>query len=409
MAMRAFIIALFVLHGQATLLESGDDDYYADPDGKPIAVQVANSKREDKLGLDIYTKLVSGKSDASCPSLKHWVSAYANDKTVWKSEDKANPEFPKDMEIQNALNAKLRANINKIVQKPNLKCHEIWHLVSCPFTGIRFLAPYEFVFKKPGGWSHKAGILDGAAENATGAYNKVKCGDATLQCTKHSGAQVQTLFKDDKGRTGVDMIGKTGPKMIFNRMIGGIAGSPVMNSGEIGETSADLKTFWAGSEQQKIFSDDTVKLFTGPEQKIVFASVGHGAPPQGHMPAKGASAGFKSVVTHFEKCGVPWIGGVSGSVLEMFAYARYKGTPINDVFVLQWMSLYVLGGFHSMGEVWSALKPMLEAFGLTKTKELSIMGVPAPLSLKDGCGDPKKGNEKLFLDALEKVFETVSV
>jgi len=408
--MHAFIIALFVLHGQATLLKSGDDDYYADPDGKPKDVQVQNAKREDTLALDIYKKLVSGKSDASCPSLKHWVSAYANDETKWESVDKKNPEFPTKAtkETQNALNVKLRANINTVLKKKDLKCHEIFHMVSCPFTGIRFLAAYEFVFKKPGvEWSDTVGVRDSVNVDriATEAYNLVKCGKQKGQCTKLPPAKskVLKLFMDDKGR---EQNKTLKPEVIIDRMIGGIAGSPVMNSGKVVEGSADLKDFWSASEQQKLFNAKQQESFTAAEKEIVKpAEVGHGPPAQRHMPARSGSA-FDDVVKHFEECGVPWIGGVSGSVLEMFAYAQYKGTPINDVFVLQWMSLYVLAGFHSMGEIWSALKPMLEAFGLTETKELSIVGVPAPFNLKDGCVEV--GGEEKFLTALTGVVEKVT-
>lgn len=397
MAMHAFIIGLFVLHGQATLLESGDDDYYEDPNGKPIDVQVKNAIREDKLSLDIYNKLVSGKSGASCSSLKTWVSAYASDTTLWTADDKDNPEYKE--RPPNELLGKLRANINKIVKKPDVKCHEIWHLVLCPFTGVRFLAPYEFVFKKPGqAWSNTAGIVDTLA---TKAYNTVKCGNANSQCTKHGATPVQ-LFLNAKGRE-TDKTLK--PPMDKNRFIGGNAGSPVMNGGKVVENIADLKDFWKHAEQQEVFGEEQVKQFTAAEQKIVFAEVGHGPPPQGHMPARDNSDGYKTSVKSFEDCGVPWIGGISGSVLEMFAYAKYKGTEMNDVFALQWMSLYVLAGFHSLGEIWSALKPMLKEFG--DLDKMKLKDVSVPFDLQKGCVGGKPGEAK-FLDELEKVFKAVS-
>jgi len=442
--MHTFIITLLVVHAQSTMLESGDD-YYADST-KANKNQADNAVTEDALGLKIYNTLVRKQPGTNCVSLKNWLSAYAADDNKWETHDAKNPEFKYDEEHPNNitfavddLNQALpffKAGIKVILGNPNVECNELWHLILCPVAGLRFLSAFEFALKANSSWSDTSGILQNAA---TKAYNKAKCnGDENTQCDKNvAQGKLSVLFRDKKGRAG-----DYSPKV--ERRVPAAKDLQEYNGGISG--SSTLKGFWNKTEQQVFklpkggckqvidaFCTDTVK---SPNEEVAHrneedcaALTGactlaeknkqHGAPPPMHAPAmtdvdgmfdvKGKQTkivikAYTVVVKRFEDCGVPWVGGVSGSALEQFAYAHHKKVAIDDLFVLQWMSLYLLGGFHSMGEVWAALKPMLEEFPGMKNRE-GMMKVPVPFTLAGAC---KANDEAVFLKALDKVVNAAA-
>jgi len=312
-----------------------------------------------------------------------------------------------------------KKKIREIVNSTKTQCHDLWHLILCPFTGMRFLSPYEFAFKSAAvAFDTKAGVGI-EVNNWTKAYNHVKCGNETVQCAKgvDPGSLVM-LFQKDKGREQDENLKPTVKK-----------GQQSYGGGILpqGETIESLKGFWNSTEQQVFKGDEckqsleafcvgTVESFApeaterNKEQCAETTTAceqwkknkNHGAPPQRHAAAMTGEP-FKTVVTHFVQCGVPWVGGVSGSVLEQFAYAKKKGVTMDDNFVLQWMSLYTLGGFHSMGEVWAALRPMLEKFD--DLKNMALEKVPSPLDLKTGCNDLAPNKEAEFLKELTKVVD----
>lgn len=277
---------------------------------------------------------------------------------------------------------------------------------------MRFLSPYEFVFKSTVPFSVENGVGI-EVQNWTKAYNHVKCGNENVQCAKGvNKTELVQLFREDKGR---EQNKSLRPEVKGDAYGGGILPQT--------ETIAALKNFWNSTEQQVFKADGcekTVDEFCTDTSKnkdqedndkcddLIKACInwnkekGHGAPPQRHAPARNG-AGYITVVKQFEKCGVPWVGGVSGSVLEQFAYAKKNEVTMDDAFVLQWMSLYTLGGFHSMGEVWAALRPMLEKFG--DLPQMKLKDVPSPLDLNGDC--PTKNKEAEFLEALRKVVEAV--
>jgi len=91
-------------------------------------------------------------------------------------------------------------------------------------------------------------------------------------------------------------------------------------------------------------------------------------------------AGALEIVAQFDKCGVPWVGGASGSCIEQFAFAIAHQAPVSDRFILSWFSYYVLAGFHSMGEIWTVLHPFLRAVGFSND-ELTMLRVPPPMDI----------------------------
>jgi len=78
---------------------------------------------------------------------------------------------------------------------------------------------------------------------------------------------------------------------------------------------------------------------------------------------------------------------------------------IDDLVILQWMAYYELRGFHSLGEVWTALHPFLKAMGYshdgagTNHIKLKVMDIEPPMTTT-GCVSTT--NEGAFLTALRK-------
>jgi len=428
------------------MLESGDDYY-----GEHLSAYLTgtadgdtNAKAEEKLGLDIYNNLVKDKKgDTGCKALRAWLMAYAADTNEWETHDvvdhnksKSNPEFTFDDKITadtvqraalNAKNKQYRAGIKKIAGSPDVPCNNLWHLLLCPVSGLRSLSPYEFAFKANNAWTSEGGILK---NTATAAYNKAKCGNSSVQCHKDvDPSKLTDLFQEAKGR----MMPAKNDKKVYS----GDALWKFHYVNDAGLYEGKFKTpglpgFWGQTEQVVFMTQaecdeefdtlckdnqisnppteaDRTRELDCEEKKewcaLALEKKPHGTPTSPHVAANASSgAPYTKVVQKFENCGVPWVGGVSGSALEQFAYAIWKNIPIDDVFLLQWMSLYVLSGFHSIGEVWAALQPMFAEF--EELKKLAIWKVPVPIILKDGsCA--KANQEADFLKALNDVYTKV--
>lgn len=398
-------------------------------------IQKSNADAEDELARKIWVTLLEAPG-SRCDGMYTLAKNYAADTTLWVKDDRLNPEFgalddpveeaAKLRDTNQALTTyrqKLRALTSQ--QQPN--CATVAHLLGCPVSSVRFLAPYEFVFKSGKKWVAKKRTNtidpDGTEpENkAARAYYKARCLPGASHCDKETpDPKLQRMFRFKKGR------GAPGNR--FTTGNAGIAELPWLQ----GRAQESVYRFWVAarnvhvgdttesckqqqelahcarcgnsqscSEDFKELCDDLKKICEAIDQerdqdkKIVKGM---------HMPAEAENVAdtAKEVMMHFKNCGVPWVGGVSGSALEMFAFYEWKNPEqINDAMLLQWMALYTLNGFHSLGEVWSAMHPFMVSLGYT-APQVKLMRVTPPLTM-DGC---KGGNgaEKKFLDQLRSVF-----
>jgi len=92
-------------------------------------------------------------------------------------------------------------------------------------------------------------------------------------------------------------------------------------------------------------------------------------------------------VQAFRKCSVPWIGGVSGSILERILFLhQINPDMVSDKAVFGMMAAFELSGHHSLSEVAIVAKEAVEQLGSKNCAQ--IRGLVVPMDLKTmQCND----------------------
>jgi len=393
-----------------------------DSDGDWQALQKTNAALEDQLAFDIYKQLI--ETNKGLTAMQDFYSAYAHDETIWANTDLGkNPEagelpppskssssgekktvdtvFNKD--IHNTRTILNKAATSKV-------CKLLWAGIVNPVGGLRGISAYEFVFKKDV-WED--GKNNMKPDDEIGFYNKVKCGDAKAACDKTQNATFAMMFQNGKGRS--DIKGK------FEAW----AGAGVSKQGE--EIDA-LKAFW-GKSMWSFWTVDPTRCQTMKDQcfeadktdgealrcdAMVAACDAAKERKNTNSPSKIPfspnidSPQYKA----FTKCKVPFVAGVSGSILEQLAFVAYRKKNITDELILLLMAVLNLAGHHSLGEAWTGSYQYVNLWAENqKTNAIKMLEVQPPLKA-DLTGCACDGNqcdeEKRFLDATRGVLEGIA-
>jgi len=376
-------------------------------------------------------------------------------KTKEGGTPKDDGRFPALLAKYNALLTNRRDRVAKIAKRAD--CPRMLNILGNNNAVVRDAAMFEFTFKQTGvKWTKD----DRRKNMATGdpdakivkAYNIVRC-MGYYPCDKATGDKelgdsnflhLSPMFRAKKGR------GKFGSqKMTRNAGIHFLAAknmfNRVVNTQGENAIQGSLKDFWDrnGQHDSKRARTDECITSATPSFKDIscnkdsksedclwwktycrYMKEEHAATNErkGEI-FEAADAGkfvkarliqdAGEVVAHFEACGVPWVGGVSGSVLEFFAVLEkhYPG-EVDDLVILQWMAYYELKGFHSLGEVWIMLHPFLIELGYTKdgttggSHRLHLLGIDPPMT-PSGCKDQGSNTEGSFLKELDKAVDVM--
>jgi len=361
--------------------------------------------------------------------------------------------IPANREAVRSYNDLLKLNRHKLGRiSSGASCPRVLDMLGCPVPLVRNAAIWEFVFRRPNReWDTAANRDNLFDSDVVKAYNSVRCRPILdeqghplkMPCDKETKTAAQGLspmFRFKKGRgTSLDL-GAPGAGQRLLTLAGGIAypnrgidpsfhraideqGS-IANfwdqnvAGQHGEgqpldlrqcdkelhrrfcttaSEADCKWWQEYCEvmnEEQMEMNHVTKEIWSPAPVVDPANLGQ-VDEVGH------------VIYNFRKCGVPWVGGVSGSVLEFFGMLeKHMKSAIDDLLVLQWMAYYELRGFHSMGEIWIALHPFLKALGYSADGQganrvkIGLLSVDPPMTT-DGCVSGNEGSESEFLDKLE--------
>jgi len=406
--------------------------------------QRANARKEDYYANMMWRKYVDNINGVDCTASK-LVSAFAKDTSAWNREaDMGNPEAPRTPAEAGTANDVIAANRAKMaIAAAGGSCASQLDLLGSNFVKVREFSMYEFLFKSPNGWT------EGSNQNirecaATAAYSHVRCmnelGQVARGCNKQTdGAKLSYFFKFGKGRA-------TNRPTAEVRDASVTTNGGIMTNGPNGQIGA-IENFWKSSERNPDSCAEALDFYCGvlradgvtrgnsdmgnnEEQRkmcnIVTAQC-TGADARGALQAPVPKVlllpatlvdnvdGYNQIIKRFQKCRVVYVGGISGSVIEMFsfyqdrAFSAVNPRPIDDILIMQWMAYYVLRGFHSLGEVWSALKPFLEFLNYSTAGGLKFMDVSAPLNWKTGACTNGKESENDFLRDLLALIHLYNV
>jgi len=449
--MSDFTIFLFVgsgclgLNHCVRVADNREGDWHGD--------QKVNAKLEDELALNIYNALVW--TNKSQTAMIDFYDAYARDTTLWKDTDlpdvtyffntkdkgangwteikyeENNPEagalpFPRKKQSDFGVNEdtvdtvfnndikSTRQILAEAVRDKNAHHTKIlWAGIVNPVGGIRGVSPYEFVFKQDRKWITGENNMRTDAE--IGFYNQVKCGKAEAGCDKSfiKKGNAKKMFLNNKGR------GKNGKFESW-------AGAGVSQKGEeipalTNFWNSELWSLWTVSEKRcetmkeqcyEIDKSDTEELRCGAMTAACDASAR--AKPT-NSPSKIAMSPdiTSDQYRAFLKCKVPFVAGVSGSILEQLAFVAYKGKDITDELILSLMAVLNLAGHHSLGEAWTGSYGYVQLWAQKKNKvaDIKMLKVQPPL-LADltGCGCDKDDcdEEGRFLNETRAVLNSLA-
>jgi len=373
-------------------------------------------------------------------------------------------EVTSDQEGINFFNQKLRENRAKLhVIASHATCARALDLLGDPIPVVRNGAVWELVFKNDDETWHENSALDGGLDapyldgvkegtktilksRIVKAYDAVRC-NGHSPCHKATKAKdLSPMFRFAKGRGGV------GNRLLsLNAGIAWVDGPEKDKDNKPISVEGSLRGFWSdfnngqhAMDDQSVIeckedrlsilcaergadrckkaraSCDLISEYTKQDSRAAksiwsaaipfgFVVDEHGLAENAHVnlanPLHVTQAGH--VTFHFKNCGVPWIGGVSGSVLEFFGMLEKMEAKksIDSLLVLQWMAYYELKGFHSLGEVYTALHPFLGKLGY----DLDIMRDVQPPMTTNGCAAENSNSEATFLASLSVFVEQFEI
>lgn len=347
--------------------------------------------REDRIAYDIYKRLVKETTFEGCDDLRAFIQLYGDDTTEWVAGDAQNSACKgcADSAERDKINGRDRRIMQKMKEvAAKADCEGVFRMITdedlTEDGGLRMVSAFEQRFKQgnftPGKYNDNFDGKNGWY------YNLVKYSDCSEKQRECPDVPIPRLmFRDKKGRGDMRF-----PKFCHGK--GGITDDP--------DGSDDLKGFF----------------------------------PDGNCPAKefleaNNSAEQLKKFTQ-EGCKVPWIGGVSGSILEQVAFVikkldggnvtlpSNKTLGINQVFteelLLRLMAIPPLSGHHSLGEAFTTTKKFLTVLvekgggRFEFVKNMKLYRVPAPLDLDKGFGGDGKG-EDAFLGGLEGAVDSIVV